>query len=265
MKKLILIKLGGSVITDKSKPLTAKPDVIGRLAKEVKSASKKYQGKFLIAHGSGSFGHSLAAEYQTQRGIIDSNSIKGFARVADVAVKINRIVIEQFLAVGLSAVSFSPLSFILSDNQKQKKLFYQQIQQALKLRLTPVVYGDVIMDSKMGFCIYSGERILDLLAKPLSKSYKIEKIIQVGTTEGVYDSRGKTIPKITPKNYPEINKSLGKSANTDVTGGMLHKVEESLICAEKYKIPTYIINGNQKDSLKNAILGKKTAGTLISY
>jgi len=36
MKELTLIKLGGSLITDKGKPYTAEPQVIRRLAKEIK-------------------------------------------------------------------------------------------------------------------------------------------------------------------------------------------------------------------------------------
>ena len=38
MSELVFIKLGGSVITDKTQPETARPEVIQRLAREVASA-----------------------------------------------------------------------------------------------------------------------------------------------------------------------------------------------------------------------------------
>jgi len=108
MKELILIKLGGSLITDKSKPYSARNSVINRLAKEVKSALKTKKARIIIANGSGSFGHSAASIYKTQEGIINKNSLKGFSVVADAAIQINRIVINEFLKFGLPVVSFSP-------------------------------------------------------------------------------------------------------------------------------------------------------------
>jgi len=261
-QKLTLIKLGGSLITDKSKPFTARQGQILRFAKEIKTALKSCKGKLLIAHGSGSFGHTLALRYKTQLGIINSKSIKGFPLVADAAVKINRIVIENFLKVGLPTVSFSPLSFIFTNNQKVSKHLTDQIKNALNIGLIPIVYGDAVMDTKMGFCIYSGEKTLNFLASVLKNDYKITKIIYVTDTDGVYDSQGKTISKITPNNFQKFRKSILGSQKTDVTGGMLHKVEESLKTAKKLKIPTYIINGNKKGNLKEAIFGKPR-GTII--
>lgn len=258
-RKLLLIKLGGSIITDKSKPFTAKNDVIKRLAQEIKSASKNSGFKLLIGHGGGSFPHVPAAKYQTQKGLINGDSIKGFCETADAAIQINRIIINKFLKAGLSVASFAPLSFIYDS-----KVLFENIEKALEIGIMPVIYGDVIMDSKTGFCIYSGEKTLDLLALKMSKKYKIEKIIMAGDTNGVYDENGKTITKITPDNFESIKRNLGGSKSTDVTGGMLHKVEEALDLIKKTGIKTLIINGTKNNLLKNTILGKKVLGTEIS-
>lgn len=264
MEKLILIKLGGSVITDKSKPFTARIDVIKRLVGEIKQAGKVYRGKILIGHGSGSFGHTVAARYKTQEGIINRDSIKGFSLTADAAIKINRIIVGECLNQDLPVVSFSPLSFIYSKDGKPLAVFTSQIEKALEIGLLPIVYGDVIMDEAAGFCIYSGEKTLDLLAIKLSKYYKIDRIIMVGDTDGVWDKKGKTIAKITPQNFNGIKKFLSGSASADVTGGMLHKVEESLNLAEKENISTVIINGKKKDNLLKAIAGKSAVSTTIA-
>jgi len=263
-QNLILVKLGGSLITDKSRPFTAKEAEILRFAKEIKNALKVYKGKLLIAHGSGSFGHSVAAKYKTQLGIVNDKSTKGFPLVADAAVQINRIVIKNFLKVGLPAVSFSPLSFLVTKNQKVTKYLVDHIKNALNVGLIPVLYGDVIMDTKKGFCIYSGEKTLNFLANSLAGEYKITKIIYVTDTDGVYNAKGNTIPKISPKNFKNFKKSILGSQKTDVTGGMLHKVKESLKIAKELKIPTYIINGNKKENLKRAILGIPKAATRLT-
>lgn len=264
MNKLILIKLGGSVITDKSKPFTAKTSVIKRLAKEIKEVRSKVNNTdFIIGHGGGSFPHVPAAKYQTQKGLINKDSLKGFILTSDAAIDIDRIVVKQFISVGLRAVSFSPMSFIYSKEDKLKNVFLDQISESLKLGFMPVVYGDVIFDESKGFTIYSGEKILDIIARKLLKKYRKVKIIQCGDTDGVHGSNGQTIPKINPKNFKEVKKWITGSKATDVTGGMIHKVEESLKLAKETKIPTVLVNGNKKGNLEKAILGKKVNLTLI--
>ena len=264
MKELILIKLGGSLSTDKSKALTPRMDVIKRLGNEIRDAQKGTKAKIVLAHGQGSYAHIPAAKYKTQLGNINKDSVKGFSIVADMATWPNRILVKEFIEQGIPAVSFSPLSFVFSDNQKLESMFTKQIEKALEIGIMPVIYGDVIMDSKMGFCIYSGEKTLDLLAYKLSKSYKIEKIIMAGDTDGVYDEKGKTITKITPSSFESIKSALGGSNSTDVTGGMLHKVEESLKLIKKLDTQVCILSGLSRGNLKKAILGRDVKGTLIT-
>jgi isopentenyl phosphate kinase len=183
--------------------------------------------------------------------------------VADVAIQINRIVIENFLSVGLPVISFAPASFITAKNQKPVNFFFEPIKQALSLNLIPIIYGDVILDLKKGCCIFSSEKILSLLAKDMRKKFKVLRIIQCGATNGVYDEKGKTIPVITRKTFKNFKDTIGVSGATDVTGGMLHKVKESLSLALETGIETMIINASKKQELTRAILGKKPSGTII--
>jgi isopentenyl phosphate kinase len=238
MKNLILVKLGGSVITDKSKPFTARISAIIRLGKYIK---KKYINKttdLIIGHGAGSFAHIPAAKYQIQKGIVNKDSIWGFCLTSDAAIEINRIVVGELLKLRLKVASFAPMSFIYEE-----KLITEHIKKALSIGIIPVIYGDVIMDEKKGFHINSGEKTLDLLAKKLARYYKKVTVIYFTDTNGVYDDKGKTIEKITPKNFFEVKKFLMGSGNIDVTGGMIHKVQESLNLVKKLDAEVYIMNG----------------------
>ncbi len=264
MEKLLLVKIGGSLITDKSKPFTARETVIRRLGREIKSSIKKFGGKIIIGHGSGSFGHTVAAKYQTQKGIINKNSVKGLSQVADAAVQINRIAVKNLLSEGLPAVSFSPASFLTSKNGNLDKVFLEPIISALKVGIIPVIYGDVIFDTKKGCSIFSAEKTLDILARKLGKKYKIERIIQASDVAGVYDENGRVIPRINQKNFKNFAGAIGASGKTDVTGGMRHKVLESLNLAKSYGIETLIISGKKNGLLKKALLGQKCGGTIIS-
>jgi isopentenyl phosphate kinase len=262
MEKLILIKLGGSIITDKSREFTPRGDNILRLAKEIKSASKISGNKIIIGHGAGSFAHTPAHKYQTKEGLVNKDSLYGMAVTEDAARKLDMILIKNFLEIGLSAFSFSPASFLISDAKVYSKSYFDPVKKALQIGIIPVVYGDVIVDKTIGCTIFSTEKILSILAKELIKNYEI-KIIYVTDVNGVYNAKGKTISEITNENFESLKSSITGAKGVDVTGGMLHKVEEALDLAKKTGIKTLIINGNKKDSLKNAILGKKVIGTLV--
>ena len=263
--KLLIIKLGGSVITDKKRPFTAKREVIDRLAGEIKRSLKNLKADLIIIHGSGSFGHVMASKYQTQKGIINKKSLIGFSKVADSAVAINRIVVDRFLKIGLKAVSFAPLSMILTEGEKLKRFYVEPLKRALEIGLTPVLFGDVVLDlKKRGFCIYSGEKIIAAILKNTKDEYKNLQIIYCTDTDGVYDGEGKTIKKIDRKMLKTIKQDINHSKFRDVTGGMIHKVNESLLMAEKYNADVYIINGLKKGNLERAISGEKL-GTQIGY
>jgi len=237
MKNLILVKLGGSVITYKERPFTARRENIVRLAREILKFRNK-NTDLIIAHGGGSFPHVPASKYQTQNGIINKNSVLGFSLTADAAIQINRIVVTEFLNLKAPVASFAPLSFIYG-----KRVFFDPIKKALEIGLIPIIYGDVIMNEKQGFEIYSGEKTLDLLAGKFAPDYAKVKIIYYTDVNGVYDENGKTVSSITPKNFATIKKNLTGSKKTDVTGGMLHKVTESLKLVQNIDAVVYITNG----------------------
>jgi len=264
MKNLILIKLGGSVITDKGKEFVAREENIVRLAKEIGKARKKFDGKIIVGHGAGSFAHTPASIYGTKQGIINKKSLFGMSVVEEAARWLNGIVIKKFVSQSLPVFSFSPASFLISDGLRYSKSYIDPIKEALQIGIIPVVYGDVILDKVCGCTIFSTEKILSILAQGLMGEYKI-RIIYATDTDGVYDEKGNTIEKITHANYEVIKKSILGATTTDVTGGMLHKVEESLKLSKKTGIETLVINGSVPGMLKKAILRRKVKGTRITF
>lgn len=262
MKELILIKLGGSVITDKEKEYSAREDNITRLVREIKSALEKVKTKIVIGHGAGSFAHTPASIYKTKEGLVNSKSLFGMGVTEEAARLLNQIVVKKLISTKLPIYAFSPGSFLISDAKVCSKSYLDPIKKALEIGIVPVVYGDVVLDRKIGFTIFSTEKILSILARELKKDYKI-RMIYVTDVDGVYDQEGKTISQITAKNFDSLKTGILGAKGVDVTGGMLHKVEEALRLSKEIGIKTLIINGNRKEILKKAILGKEVKGTLI--
>ena len=56
---MILIKLGGSIITNKEKPLSPRKKTIENLSKSL----KKINEPVIIVHGGGSYGHYWSVKY----------------------------------------------------------------------------------------------------------------------------------------------------------------------------------------------------------
>ena len=257
MKNLILIKFGGSIITDKNVPYKARPDVIKRLAQELK---KIKDVSIVLAHGVGSFAHTSAQEFGGEKGY---KSKWGIAKVARDAMEINRIVMDILIEEGLPAVSLRPMSMMITDAGKLKNNLFEIIEETLNQGLMPVVYGDVIWDKKWKSTIYSGEKTLNEIGIYLSKKgFKVNKIIQVGETNGVYDDKGKTIPAINKRNWKSVERYVFDSKRTDVTGAMKHKIENALSIAEK-GIQTWITSGIVPNAFYRALHGKIIHGTII--
>jgi len=263
-KPIVLIKIGGSLITDKNKPFTVNQKALRLIAQEIKNVVSKTNKQIILGHGAGSFAHLPAKKYNTINGAKNEKEILGMAKVCDAACALNRIVIKELLKVGLPAVSFSPFSIFLSQDFKLKKLCYLPLKKMLVLGVLPVLYGDVIIDTQKGCTIFSTERVLGYLGQQMVKDgYRVERIIHCGQTNGVYDQNGQTISLINSKNFEKYKNGLNGAGGIDVTGGMLHKVEESLKMAKR-GIPALIIDGVEKGSLLRAVLGKRVLGTLIS-
>jgi isopentenyl phosphate kinase len=257
MKEITLIKLGGSVITDKNTSYKARISTIKRLAREIKNSGIS---SLILAHGSGSFAHTSALKYGGKKGY---ESSWGIAKVARDAMEINRIVMDALIDEGLPAVSLRPMSMIMTSEGKLDKNMFEIMEEVISQSLIPVVYGDVIWDKKWKSTIFSGETILSQIGIYLAKKgYKISKIIQVGDTNGVYDLKEKTISLITKKGWGKIKGCLFNNKRADVTGGMKHKIKNALEIA-KIGIDTLLINGNIINELLNAILGKTVKGTSV--
>ena len=257
MKDVILIKFGGSIITDKNVPYKARPDVIRRLAQELK---KIKDVSIVLSHGVGSFAHTSAKEFGGKKGY---KSKWGIAKVARDAMEINRIVMDILIEEGLPAVSLRPMSMIMASAGKLTKNLFEIVEEILSQGLMPVVYGDVIWDKKWKSTIYSGETTLNEIGIYLSKKgFKVDKIIQVGETNGVYDNKGKTIPSINKRSWKNIEQYVFSSKRADVTGAMKHKIENALSISSK-GIKTWIANGIVQNEFYRALQGKSIHGTII--
>lgn len=258
---MIFLKLGGSLITDKAAPETARLEVMERIAAEIAGFRQRQpEARLLIGHGSGSFGHSVAAKYQTQRGADDRRDWVGFAEVWAAAQALNRLVVDRLRAAGLPALSLPPSASAVCQDGELVDLAIEPIQRTLAAGLVPVVYGDVAIDRTLGATIISTEQVLFFLADAL----RPERMLLAGSQPAVYadyPARQQPLATLSPADLQGI--SLLGADGTDVTGGMADKVSRSLKWAERLPaLEVRIFSGEQPGSVA-AALGGDPLGTRI--
>lgn len=240
MKKLILIKFGGSLISDKTKINQANFNVIKDLSRQIKEILNNNKDlSVIIATGAGGFGHPVAKKYE-------HNLERGRPFIKEAVKKINQIVVSSLTELGLKAVSIEPSKIAEYKNERLVKLFLDDIVLLLDKNIIPVFHADLINDQKLGISILSMDKFLvDLSIFLKNKNYKIEKVIFAGTTAGVMSRAGTTIKNITKNNLFKIKDVFYKGKGIDMSGGMKYKVEQCLRLAEE-GIDSYITNDLSK-------------------
>jgi isopentenyl phosphate kinase len=255
---MFLIKFGGSVITDKAKDCCFKQEIMDRLAAELHHAKKEV----ILIHGAGSFGHILAKKYRLNDGFKQKNQLEGFALTQAAVQRLNNLVLASLQNHDLPAVSIPPHAVFSLSNHRLPAVKHSVFRAYLDLGFLPVGFGDVALDSKLGFSICSG----DLLMQVLATQFKPEKVIFVLDEDGLYSANPKLDKKATFLESVTVKdlEQLTTKANThaDVTKGMEGKLRTIQHIA-RHGVDTVLLNGNIHNRLYDTLKGKKTKYTII--
>ena len=277
MKELVFLKLGGSLITDKTKPYTPLLDVMDDLALQIATTLQTHPNlRLVIGHGAGSFGHVAASEYKTRDGYpqasplthrdrdqTEENYWRGFAEVWYQASSLNHYVMEALHKAGVSAIALPPSASVIASDGQVAVWETTPIRMALAARIVPVIFGDVVVDEIRGGTILSTETLFAYLVRALNP----ERVLLAGLEDAVWDDfpvRTRKIDRITPQSFEQIRHGVGKSAAADVTGGMEAKVNEMLdLVKQNPELKIQIFSGTEPGNLARAMKGE-LLGTEIS-
>ena len=105
MKDLIILKIGGSVITDKFSQIPKiNPENLKRISKEISSVYNKEKMSLIIVHGAGSYGHVIVSKTSIDKGIKTENQIKAFAETQRLQNELNCIVTKYLIEEDVPAI-----------------------------------------------------------------------------------------------------------------------------------------------------------------
>ncbi|MCP4202391.1 MAG: hypothetical protein GY769_10725 [bacterium] len=269
---VILVKLGGSLITDKAGQESVRTGVLARLAAELREVREVIAGGMVLGHGSGSFGHAVATSGGwSSPGV--KPSLDTLVRTQDAAARLHRKVMAALLEAGLDPFSVAPGSSMVSSKGRLVSLSIEPLAGAIECGLLPVLFGDVVLDTEDRARIFSTERVF-LAVTPLlmARGFRVSAAYWLGNTDGVLDSVGETIGLITRANADEVMDSLSETASSevvkgppgvsDVTGGMRHRVKSALALS-RLGVPSWILDGRSEGLLLAAARGEEVSGTRV--
>ncbi|MXR19516.1 isopentenyl phosphate kinase [Halobacterium bonnevillei] len=214
----VVVKLGGSVVTDKSAPETVAEDVLADLAAAIGDADLS---DLVVVHGAGSFGHPVAAEHgaSSTAGTRDPAAVRDISGVME---RLNDAVVGALADAGVPAVPVHPCSASHRTEDGTLQFPTDALEAMLGEGFVPVLHGDVITHAGEGATILSGDEIVTHVAD----DFDADRVGICSTVPGVFDEDGDVVPEIT--DYDDVAAALGESAATDVTGGMAAKVRALL-------------------------------------
>ena len=246
-RRMILIKLGGSIITNKGKPQSARRKAIDNILKQI----KKINEPKILVHGGGSYGHYWSVKYGMHTKPA-RYSLKGLSVVKNSMIELDKIILDSAAKNKLNTYSLPPTDFMNGNKPIRNKI--QKIGEIAKSGLIPITYGDALWYSQKKSYILSG----DVITTTIGKILKPRLSIFVLDVDGVYsNTKSKKLIYDFKKEKPTISKN-----RMDVTGGMTRKISEATKMSRS-GLKVFFVNGNKPQRIIDAISGKKFEGTLF--
>lgn len=252
------MKLGGSLLTDKSSYRAARPEQLARLAREVASSPEPV----VVVHGAGSFGHVVAKKHDLARG--DDGSAerrRAFARVLADVRHLQLMVVEALSDAGLAPLPLSTYDLGRLVDGKLAHYPSHSMRRLVEMGWTPVIPGDGAPDAVRRFGILSGDALMLSLAREL----RPHRTLFATDVDGVFDRDprdpdARLLERVAADDLEA--RAHGEAKGPDVTGAMAGKLARAAAIA-RLRLDVRILNGAVPGRLADALAGREARGTRV--
>ncbi|MDH4214394.1 MAG: isopentenyl phosphate kinase [Candidatus Thorarchaeota archaeon] len=226
-KELTVIKLGGSLLTDKSRPYEARKSIIAAVAKELKDC--KDEGliqSLVIIHGVGSFGHPPVLQYKLYKGFTGPEQFIPLSKTQSIVNEFRLMITKEFQEAGLPVNLLHPSSMLVAEKMRVTKTSFEPLKGWMTLGMIPILGGDLLYDKTMGFSIGSGDELAIILARDL----RAKRLIFAMDELGVYDEdpkknpHAKLLTEIDINDLDRVMEGLEQLGKVDASGAMKGKL-----------------------------------------
>jgi len=255
---IVIVKLGGSVITRKREVEKLRPKVLARLAREVADIRDR---RVVLLHGAGSFGHPGAKRFGLAlppgKGSSGGERTRGAAIVASEVRRLHLAVVRELVRAGASPFSVPMSTHARNRAGELVHLDPTPVSAALSGGSLPVSFGDVVPDEAWGSSILSA----DTIALALVPALGAERVVFVSDVEGILEGppggRRSVVRNVTEETVAGLRPPSGMA---DVTGGIRGKATAMLAIAAA-GADAGLISGLSDGAVSRAIRGGTEFGS----
>ena len=270
MRDCVVIKWGGSLITDKEKMCTPDMETIDSLSSVMRQCIDENLDVILV-HGAGSFGHLRAKHWRLNEGLLPSekflqqddckNQEEAVSIVRNEMLTLNRFVSDSLKKYDLISSVKPPHRWAKntgSDFEGNISEIFSDYQESVC-----VTFGDVVeCQGEASFGILSGDDLVVRLSKEIPNVKRL--VFAIGGVDGIL----KRPPGVGNSDdlieiwSPDLKFEGLHDTEIDVTGGIGLKAARGAEVA-KLGIEVVIVNGSYPKRVFDACLGKEVLGTKI--
>lgn len=258
-----LIKIGGSVVTDKRKNQFYRKEQVQRVLQEIAQFYKDANELLIIGHGQGSYAHPIVKANLSHFESKQNFNALTMAQMLRVISNLHEQILEDMIEQSLPATSFRfNQQAILKGSSFSSNT--SLLTELLDSKVIPVTTGDIVMDYDKGNAVLSTEKIFFHLVQSLfqTQRFEVTRIVYITEVAGLLNAEGVLIPKIGAEEVADEGLFFSDSTQSDVTGAMKHKIESAQQLARQ-GIPVAILSPNTNGNIYNYLSGKDWVGTLI--
>jgi isopentenyl phosphate kinase len=248
MSEPVILKIGGSVLTDKSGDCAIDQGRLATIARDIGRVKKR---SLLLIHGAGSCGHPQAQHYRLDRGLAPEY-IGGVYETHAAVSTLNGVVVRALRDKGVEAIGIHPLDSAVAEEGRLVSFATPPLVLLQERGIVPVLHGDVVMDRVWGASIVSGDQLVSYLAASLG----VTRVGMATDVPGVLQE-GKVIPRLFADMAGSVD--AGESTHTDVTGGMRGKIGELILLAG-HGIESHVFHISR---IRDFLEGSDHGGTVV--
>lgn len=266
-KRITILKLGGSLLTDKSTPYKMRKGVLDSVVSELSECiNLGLIESLILVHGVGSFGHPPVIEYKLYKGFQTPDQLINLSKTQYIVNKLRLMIVYSFIKVGIPVNLMYPSSMFLGSKGLISHYSIDALKGFLSLGMVPLLGGDMIYDEEMGYSICGGDFLTVFLARELSAN----QLIFVSDVKGVYDKDPKKFSDasmIRELEIDELEKLTQEEENNknDITGQMKGKLSTIFSIKDLIEkgLKVAILSMIQPDTLKTFLEGNTNLATRI--
>jgi isopentenyl phosphate kinase len=269
-KDLIVLKLGGSLLTNKSTPYKLREEILKAVAVEIKECIDLGLIKSIVlVHGVGSYGHPPVLKYNLHKGFRNKDQLISMSKTQQIVNEFRETIATTFLEEGIPINLMHASSMVVGSKMVIADHAFSPLKGFLSLGMVPLIGGDMMYDTSMGFSVCSG----DQLAVVLSRVLQADKLLFATDVAGVFDidpklgAHAQLLKEIDINEVEQLLTKTNETAKTDASGKMQGKLRSLISIKDRIRegLEVVILSMNKKGTLKNYLKGQESELTKIIY